>query len=116
MATKQTGPKKKSSKVVNVELEKMTEQKPNNPPVTRVSPEIIASIKNTSQIEEEELAARQKTELEDTEKKLKNRLLFYGGVACAIGIGYLLHRYYTGPSPPIELVPELVNGVANIAP
>lgn len=114
MASKQANSKKKSSKVVNVELEKLTEQIPAKPAIPQVAPEVIASIKSSAQLEEEEFAKLQQAELEDMEKRLKNRVLFYGAVACAVGIGYLVHRYYTGPTPPKELVHELVNGVANV--
>lgn len=113
MSGKQASSKKKSSKVVNVELEKLTEQNSVKPATTRAPPELVASIKNSAQLEEELVAKQQQEELEQIEAQFKNRVLFYGGVVCAIGIGYLLHRYYTGPSPPKELVHELVNGVAN---
>ena len=116
MSSKQASSKKKSSKVVNVELEKLAEQNPAKPAVTRAPPELISAIKNTAQLEEEEQQRQHAQQLQLIETQFKNRVLFYGGVACAIGIGYLLHRYYTGPSPPKELVHELVNGVSNVLP
>lgn len=116
MASKQATSKKKSTKAVNVELEKLTEQIPAKPTISQVAPEVLASIKNSAQIEEEEHARRQQAELETMENQLKNRLIFYGGLVCAVGIAYLVHRYYTGPTPPKELVHELVNGAANVIP
>jgi hypothetical protein len=116
MATKQANSKKKSSKAVNVELEKLTEQIPAKPAIPQVAPEVLASIKSSAQIEEEEHAKRQQVELEIMEKQLKNRLIFYGGLACAVGIAYLVHRFYTGPAPPKELVHELVNGAVSVIP
>jgi len=115
MASKQTSSKKKPSKVVNVELEKLTEQIPAKPSVSQVPEELVSAIKSSAQIEEEEIARQQKEELDTLEKHFKNRLLFYGGIACAVGIAYLVHRFYSGPSPPKELVHELVNQVADIA-
>ena len=109
-----TSKKSSSKKTVSVELEKAEEKKAMKQPISQVDPALIASIKNQSQIEEEALVLAQQQELEEREKQLKNRLLFYGGIAAAVGILYLAHRYYGGktPIPPEEFVEELANGVA----
>ena len=73
MSGKQASSKKKSSKVVNVELEKLTEQNSVKPATTRAPPELVASIKNTAQLEEESIAKQQLEELEQIEATQKRK-------------------------------------------
>lgn len=115
-------PTKKASsankKTIPVELEKAEEKKPMKQAVSQVAPEIIATIKHQAQIEEEIVKEIENQEKAIADEQLKNKFLFYTGVAGCVGILYLCHRYYSGktPIPPEEFVQELVNGVAGVIP
>jgi hypothetical protein len=116
MASRKSGPlgtTKKNSKTVQVELEKADEQTVmKRPAIAQVPEEVVLSIKNQSQIEEENEQHDQQLQ----NSQFKNRVLFYGGVAAAVGILFLCHRFSISKKiPPAELIPELINGVAKVA-
>lgn len=108
MASKKTKPKSKNS--VPVELEKLDEQNTKKRTVQMVSDEVVASIRNVSQIEEDAIGDYKK-------RAFKNKVLFYSGVAAAVGIGYLVHRYYFSvPTLAAPFVQEVVNGAVSVVP
>lgn len=117
-----SAPKKKtrdSKSTVKVELEKLEEKEVvKRGPVCTVSPETLAAIKNQTQVEEDVKRERELTLASEEKEKLKNRLLFYGGVAAAVGVCYLVHRYFSGgvPVPAEKYALELANGINNNLP
>lgn len=102
--------KSTKEKLVNVELEKADEEKmkEKRPAQSQVDPSILSSIKHQSELEEE-------LEQKVIDSQFKKRLMFYGGVAAALGLIYLYNRYINTTSkilPPDELLPELINNIA----
>lgn len=112
VSTKKTSTK---TKAVKVELEKAEEknEKPVRNPVPMVPNEVVASIKNQAQIEEELLQQQIIEEVEESRQKSQNRILFYGGVIAGVGILYLIHRY-SKSAPPEVFTEELVNEVVSV--
>jgi len=111
MATNSTS-KKTAKKTVKVELEKAEEKKPAKGLVSQVSPQVIATIKNQAQIDEELETKLKEDDKSLAQKQVRNRIYFYGGVAAGLGILYLLHRY-TKNAPPVEYASMLANGVVD---
>lgn len=103
--------KSKKQKSVKVTLEKAEEDLSAK---THVAPEIIESIMSRDQ--RAELALHQERELEKAivAKQLKNRLIFYGGVAGTVAALFLLFRFFK-VKPQDKFVPELINGAAQLA-
>lgn len=106
-----------TKKTVNVQLEKAEEEieKPVKTSIAQVDPAIVFNIKNQAQIEEEQILQENERKLEEFRGNLRNRLVFYGGVAASIAILYLIFGYRSGKSlPPPEFVKDLVNGTKNV--
>ena len=103
-------------KTVPVKLEKAearVEEQP-SPSNSQVAPELLASLKSASQLEEEAAQAEQEALDKQRLDYYKKKALFYVGVFGAVGILYLMFNY-SKKQPDSRYVQELVNAIGDAA-
>ena len=101
-----------SGKSVPLVLEK-GEEKPKTS-VLQVPPETLQAIKSASQLEDETLENESKYQIQVNRDYYRNKALFYAGVFGAVGVAWLVFRYFKSSPPPSAYVEDLVNGTLTV--
>lgn len=105
--------KSKATNTVPVSLEKAEER--SRTAVSQVPEEVVASIKNAQQIEDEQAKEEHERLVELRLAQTRNKAIFYVGVFLGVGTLFLIHRYvFSGTKPEEKYVGELVNGAVDV--